>query len=112
MSNSSELLSYTTTRLGFKLIHHYFLSNHVHRPTDTQTDRHTPRHRDGHEYSIVAVDKLQLSYLCYLNALLFLNVGLFESVNARNEFIELTYPKIFLLHHQYQVFFQIKFMVF
>ena len=28
--------------------------------TDRQTDRQTPRHTDGHEYSIVVVDKPQL----------------------------------------------------
>ena len=36
-------------------LNHYFLSYHVHRETD--------RHTDGHEYSIVAVDKPQI-YLC------------------------------------------------
>ena len=35
---------------------HYFLSYRVHRHTDTQT----PTHTDGHEFSIVAVDKPQL----------------------------------------------------
>ena len=28
--------------------------------TDGKTERHARRHADGHEYSIVAVDKLQL----------------------------------------------------
>ena len=36
------------------LLSYYFLSNDVHR--HTQTDRNT----DAHEYSIVAVDKSQL----------------------------------------------------
>ena len=39
-------------------LNHYFLSYRVHRQTDRHT--HTDRHTDGHEYSIVAVDKPQL----------------------------------------------------
>ena len=37
-------------------LNHYFLSYRVHRHTDGKTERHA----DGHEYSIVAVDKQQL----------------------------------------------------
>ena len=36
----------------------YFLSYHVHRQTDRHT--HTDTQTNRHEYSIVAVDKLQL----------------------------------------------------
>ena len=52
MSNSSKLfhiLQYVQVSSG---LNHYFLSYCVHTHTDT--------HTDGHEYSIVAVDKPQL----------------------------------------------------
>ena len=51
---------------SFKLIEPLFFSYRVHRHTHTQTERQTDRHKrrdrhtDGHEYSIVAVDKPQL----------------------------------------------------
>ena len=38
----------------------YFLSSLVHRHTHRRKDTQTCRHADGHEYSIVAVDKPQL----------------------------------------------------
>ena len=51
MSNSSELFSYTTICSSFMSIEPLFFELSC-----TQTDRHT----EGDEYSIVAVDKLQL----------------------------------------------------
>ena len=63
MSNSSELFSYPKICSSFKCIEP-FLSVGVLEYTDTKTDgwppRHTQRHTDKHEYSIVAVDKPQL----------------------------------------------------
>ena len=56
MSNLSELFSYTTICSSFKWIEPLFLSYRVHRQTHSKTHRRT----DGHEYSIVAVDKPQL----------------------------------------------------
>ena len=56
MSNSSELfyiLQYVQASIGLM---HYFWSYRVLRQTDTHPDRHT----DGHEYSIVEVDKPQI----------------------------------------------------
>ena len=41
-------------------LNHYFLSYRVHRRKDGKTERHARRHADGHEYSIVGVDKPQL----------------------------------------------------
>ena len=59
MSNSSELFSYTTICSSFKSIEPLFFELSC-----TQTDRHihrqTHRQTDGHEYSIVAVNKPQL----------------------------------------------------
>ena len=64
MSNSSEVFSYATICSSFKSTEPLFFSYHVHRYTerhiDTQSDGQTRRHTDGHEYSIVAVDKPQL----------------------------------------------------
>ena len=59
MSNSSELFSYTLICLSFKWIESLFFELSC-KQADTQTDTQTPRHTDGHEYSIVAVDKPQL----------------------------------------------------
>ena len=55
MSNSSELFPYTTVCSSFKRIEPLFFELSC-----TQADRHT--HTDGHEYSIVAVDKPQIYY--------------------------------------------------
>ena len=55
MSNSSELFSSTTTCSSFKLIEPLFFELSC-----TQMDTDVHRHVDGHEYSIVAVDKPQL----------------------------------------------------
>ena len=57
MLNCSVLFPYTTTCSSFMLIHPLFFQlsctlTHRHKQTDTQTD--------GHEYSIVAVNKPQL----------------------------------------------------
>ena len=56
-------ISYTTICSSFKPIEPLFfelLCTQTHTQTDRQTDRQTPTHTDGHEYSIVAVDKPQL----------------------------------------------------
>ena len=55
MSNLSELFSYTTIRSSFKWIEPL-----VFELSCTQIDRQKHTHTDGHEYSIVAVDKPQL----------------------------------------------------
>ena len=55
MSNSSELFSYTIRCSSFKWIEPLFFELSC-----TQTERQTHTHTDGHEYSIVAVDKPQL----------------------------------------------------
>ena len=55
MSNSSELFSYTIVCSSFTSIEPLFFELSC-----TQTDRQTDRHTDNDEYSIVAVDKLQL----------------------------------------------------
>ena len=51
----TELFSCTTICSSFKSIEPLFFELSC-----TQTDRHTHRHTDNHEYSIVAVDKPQL----------------------------------------------------
>ena len=56
-SNSSELFSYATICSSFKWIEPLFFEL-LCTQTDTQTATHT--HTDGHEYSIVAVDKRHL----------------------------------------------------
>ena len=62
----SELFSYTTICSSFKWIEPLFFElscTQTHTHTDRQKDRHdtqTDRHTEGHEYSIVAVDKSQL----------------------------------------------------
>ena len=59
MSNSCELFSYTTIGSSFKWIEPLFFElscTQTHRHTHTQTETQT----DGHEYSIVVVDKPQL----------------------------------------------------
>ena len=48
-----HVLQYVQVSSG---LNHYFFSYRVHR----QTHRHQDAHTDGHEYSIVAVDNLQL----------------------------------------------------
>ena len=54
MSNSSELFSYILQYFQvLNGLNHYFL-------VIVYTDRQTDTHTDGHEYSIVAVDKPQL----------------------------------------------------
>ena len=53
MSNSSELFLYTTICSSFKWIERFPFELSC---TQTQTDRQTHTHTDGHEYSIVAVD--------------------------------------------------------
>ena len=55
MSNSSELFSNTRICSSFKWIEPLFFELSC-----TQTHTQTERHADGHEYSIVAVDKPQL----------------------------------------------------
>ena len=61
--SSFHILQYVQVSSGLK---HYCLSYDVHRLTDTHTHTHTQKDRqtdsqtDGHEYSIVAVDKPQL----------------------------------------------------
>ena len=63
MSNSSELFSYTTICSSFKWIEPLLFElscTQTHTQTDGRTDRQTPTHTDGHEYSIVAVGKPQL----------------------------------------------------
>ena len=56
-----HILQYVQVSSG---LNHYFVSYRVHRHTDrhthTKTDPQTHRQTDGHEYSIVAVDKPQL----------------------------------------------------
>ena len=59
----SKTFSYPTTCSNFKWIEPLFFlaictQTHIHRQTDTYTARQT--HTDGHDYSIVAVDKPQL----------------------------------------------------
>ena len=57
MSNSSELFSYATTCSSFKWIEPLFFSFCVHRRKD---GRKYGKTTDWHEYSLAAVDKLQL----------------------------------------------------
>ena len=65
--NSSELFSYTQYVQVSSGLNHYFLNYRVHTQTHVRarTHTHTHTHTDGHEYSIVTVDKPQLQ-LCLL----------------------------------------------
>ena len=62
MSNSSQLFSYTVVSSSFELIHPLFLSYRAQTDRQTYAQEHAGghTHTDGHEYSIVVVDKPQL----------------------------------------------------